>query len=42
MLFHLTHVHTDENCFAHEPEVPKALGAHFRSAWEGRCRGQHR
>jgi hypothetical protein len=34
MLFHLTHTHTNETCFAHKPEVLKALGAHFTSADE--------
>jgi hypothetical protein len=34
MLFHLKHVHTHENCFAHKPDVLKALGAHFKSAQE--------
>lgn len=34
MLFHVTHVHNHENCFAHKPDVLKTLGAHFKSAEE--------
>jgi Domain of unknown function (DUF3303) len=34
MLFHVMHVHTHENCFAHKPEVLKMLGDNFKSAKE--------